>query len=218
MYDSSIGYKKIKTEIGNLMRELGFTRYKTATYYRVTAGDMLQFINFQKGEQWLNGQMTINIVIQGLFAPDCSFEILQPGGRIGKLLHSDKDNWWHCDTELATAQSIKDIGKVVAEKIIPFFDLMATADGLIMSFNDPASSFLWAIPSSFVQRGYACLKARQYKMGVAVFEENRPGQVAKFKTLKRLTETALFDEIDHILADNTQYNKEKLKITPSSTP
>jgi hypothetical protein len=212
MYNSGTGYKKIKTEIGNLMREYGFAPYKTATYYRVTAGDILQFINFQKGERSLNEQMTINIVIQGLFAPGCSFEILQPGGRIGRLLDSDKDVWWHCDTELMTAQSIRDIGKVVAEILVPFFDRMATADGLYMSFSEPASRFLWAIASSFVQKGYVCLKAGQYKKGISIFEENRPSQVAKFKTIKKLTEEARFEEIDSILLDNIRYHREKLKI------
>lgn len=212
MYNSSTGYNSTKKEIGTLLRGHGFTRYKTSFYYRVTAGEMLQFINFQKGDQSLNDQMTINIVIQPLFCPGCSFNILQPGGRIGNLLDSAKDVWWKCDTEQSTITSIESIGKAINEKLIPFFNSLATAEQLWASFNDPDSRFLWRSATTFIDQGYICLKAKQYHQALSIFQANKPSKVAKFKTIKRLIEEEAFTEIEEILLNNVHYQKEKLGI------
>jgi len=212
MFNSSDGYQIIKKEIGSLLRIYGFLPYKTATYYRVTDGDILQFIMFQKGERWLSGAMTVNIVIQGVFAPGCSFNILQPGGRIGSMLNPPKDVWWHCDSESSAASSVDAIKQVVVEKLIPFFENRSTAGKLFNDFDGSNPSFLWTPKSTFVDQGYICLKAGQYDTAINIFEANQISKVPKFKTIKRLIEDFRFTEIDHILVENTRYHKESLKI------
>ncbi len=212
MYTSSIGYKKIKKEIGELMLAKGFSSYKTITYYRVTAGDILQYINFQKGERSLNEQMTINLVIQPLFSPGCSFQILCPGGRIGNLTRTNTSFGWYCNTEEATLQSIQLITTDINNYVIPFFNNLSTAEQLCNSFDNPDLQFIWSISSDFVSRGYSCLMAGQYKQALSIFEANKPGEVPKYKTIKRMIEELQFGEIDAMLTDNIRYHKEKLKI------
>ncbi|MDB5150570.1 MAG: hypothetical protein JWQ57_4590 [Mucilaginibacter sp.] len=212
MYNSSIGYKIIKKEIGELMLVKGFASHKTVTYYRVTAGHILQYINFQKGERSLNEQMTINLVVQPLFSPGCSFQILCPGGRVANLTSTNTSFGWYCNTEEATLQNIQHITTDINNYVIPFFNNLSTAEQLCYSFDDPALQFIWSIPANFVSRGYSCLKAGQYKQALSIFEANRPGEVPKYKTIKRLIEELQFEEINAILNENIRFHKEKLKI------
>ena len=212
MFNSSDGYKIIKKEIGSLLRIYGFLPYKTAAYYRVTDGDILQFIRLQKGERWLAGAMTINVVIQGVFAPGCSFDILQPGGRIGSLLNPPKDVWWQCDSQSSTASSVDAIKQVVVEKLIPFFYSRSAAEMLCMDFDGSNPSFLWIPKSTFVDQGYICLKAGRYDKAIAVFQANQTSKVPKFKTIKKLIEESRFTDVEHILVENCRLHKERLRI------
>jgi hypothetical protein len=185
---------------------------KTATYYRITTGDILQFLTFQKGLQSLQEQMTLNVVAQGLFSPTCSFEVLQPGGRIGEFLPEAKDKWWHCDTEKATHESIEAITTAFSTVVLPSLNQLSTAEQLIANFQDETRHFLWRGQNSFIDQGYICLKARQYREALDIFRANRPGKVAKYKTIQHLVEQTKVEQIDQILSDNVRHQKLKWKI------
>lgn len=156
--------------------------------------------------------MTVNIVIQGVFAPGCSFNILQPGGKIGSVLNPPKDVWWHCDSESSAASSVDAIRQVVVEKLIPFFDSRSTAGKLCIDFDGSNPSFLWTPKSTFVDQGYICLKAGRYDKAIAIFQANQTSKVPKFKTIKKLIEESRFTDVKDILFENCQYHKERLKI------
>ena len=212
MFTPSAGYHLIKAEIGSFLQQNGFHPYKTAIYYRITAGDVLQFISFQKGLQSLQDQMTLNVVVQGLFSPTCSFEVLQPGGRIGEFLPDSKDKWWHCDTEKASHENIKTLTTALSTVVLPSLNRLSTAQQLIASFQEETRQFLWRGQNSFIDQGYICLKARQYIEALDIFRANRPGKVAKFKTIQGLVEQAKYEQIDEILRENVHHQKAKSKI------
>ncbi|HZY35548.1 MAG TPA: DUF4304 domain-containing protein [Mucilaginibacter sp.] len=212
MYNSSEGYVQIKKELGKMLAGAGFRRYKTVTWYRVTHGDILQFINFQKGDQWLSDKMTINIAVQPLYSPGCSFGILAPGGRLGLLLTPAKDHWWLCNSETSTEASITELKNIIVNDLIPFFDNTANAEQLYHNFHDNSFRYFWANSYDFITKGYICLKTKQYKEAINIFEANRPSQVAKFKTIKNFIEKEQFAEVDKILDNNVFHSKDKLKI------
>jgi hypothetical protein len=212
MYNSSEGYAHIKKELGKMLAEIGFTRYKTVTWYRVTHDDILQFICFQKGERSISDRMTINIVVQPLYCPGCSFQILQPGGRIGQILTPAKDRWWLCDSEASTESSIAQLKNTIINDLIPFFNKTASTEQLHDTFPADSYRYFWINHYTFITKGYICLRAKYYAKAIAIFEASRPSQVAKFKTIKNLIEKEQFAEVDKILNDNIIYNRGKLKI------
>lgn len=180
MFTSATGYKLIKKEIGLFLQQHDFLPYKSETFYRITPGDILQFLSFQKGVQSLQDQMTINVAIQGLFSPTCSFLVLQPGGRIGQFLALSKDKWWHCDSEKVTLESITDIKENLAVTLLPDLQQkMSFSEQLIDTFNSTTYRFLWQGQGTFIDQGYTCLKARRYNEGLTIFRANSPGKVAK---------------------------------------
>jgi hypothetical protein len=212
MFTASSGYHRIKAEIGSFLQESGFHTYKTATYYRTTTGDVLQFLTFQKGLQSLQDQMTLNVVVQGLFSPTCSFDVLQPGGRMGEFLPESKDKWWPCDTEKATHESIEAITTAFSTFVLPSLNRLSTAQQLIASFQDKTRQFLCRGQNTFIDQGYIYLKAKQYREGLDIFLANRPGKVAKFKIIRNLIEQAKVEQIDEILLENVRHQKLKWKI------
>jgi hypothetical protein len=211
-FNSSTGYQIIKTEIKNLLTDFDFMAYKSSTLYKVTEEGILQFISFQKGVQSLNQQMTINVVLQGLFCPTCSFDLLQPGGRIGSFSNSKSDKWWFCNTEDNTKQSVTEIKECILKYLLPFFDRTVTVESLCDLIDNKEFSFIWTNPYTFIDKGFFYLKGNQFDKALVTFQSNQPSKVAKFKTIKRLVEEHDYDAIKRILLDNTNHSKAKLTI------
>lgn len=212
MSSSTEGYTHIKKELGKAMAKFGFSKYKTATLYRITDGDVLQFINFQKGDQSLSHKMTINIVVQPLFSPGCSFQVLEPGLRIGQILPPYKDRWWLCESETSNESSLSELKNILVDNLMPFFDKTRDAKHLYETIHDDSFRYLWITQYSFIPKGYICLKEKRYQEALTIFEANRPSQVSKFKTIKNHIQNRQFAEINKILTDNVNYSREKLKI------
>jgi virulence-associated protein VapD len=202
MFTAATGYELIKKEIGHFLQQHGFMAYKSATFYR-----------FLKGVQSLQDQMTINVVIQGLFSPTCSFQVLQPGGRIGQFLSLQKDKWWHCNDKKTTLDGISEIKESLALTVLPSLqEKMFSAEQLIETFNTPAHYFLWQGQDTFIDQGYIYLKARRYNEALNIFRAGRTSKVTKYSTIQKCIEQGQFDKIDHLLQDNIHYQREKWKV------
>ena len=213
MFTSSSGYALVKQEIGQFLVQNSFHPYKSATYYRTTPGGILQFFLFQKGTQSLKDQLTINVVIQGLYSPACSFTVLQPGGRFGKFIPPGKDIWWHCNDEESTSHCISELRHRLSTILLPDLQQrMSSADQLITTFNAPQYSFLWRGQNTFIDQGYTYLMAQKYTEALDLFCRNRPTKVNRFKTIQKWIEQKQFDQFDHLLEENIQYHKNKLKL------
>ena len=211
-FNSSIGYQSVKTQIRSLLVDFNFMPYKSSTLYRVTEEGILQFISFQKGVRSLNQQMTINVVLQGLFCPTCSFDLLQPGGRIGNFLNGQSDKWWACDTVKSTAESMIEIKECILKHLLPFFDRTATMEGLCDLIDSKDFNFIWSNPYTFIDKGFFYLKGKHLDKALKTFQSNQPGKVTKFKTIKRLIEENNYDAIEELLSDNISHSKAKWTI------
>ncbi|MFT3680163.1 MAG: DUF4304 domain-containing protein [Ferruginibacter sp.] len=211
-FNSSTGYQIIKKEIKNLLVDFDFIAYKSSILYRVTEEDILQFISFQKGVQSLSQQMTINVVLQGLFCPTCSFDLIQPGGRIGSFFNSKSDKWWACNNKENTEQSVTEIKECILKYLLPFFDKTATVQNLCDLIDSKELNFIWTNPYTFIDKGFFYLKGNHFDKALATFQSNQPSKVAKFKTIKRLIEEHDYAAIEGILLDNTNHSKAKWTI------
>jgi hypothetical protein len=211
-FNSSKGYQTIKTELKTLLADFGFRPYNASILFRVTNESILQFISFQKGVQSLNQQMTINVVLQGLFSPTCSFSILQPGGRIGSFLKPKTDKWWFCDTEKATSMSVFEIKEGILQYLIPFFDRTTTVQETCDLIESKELEFIWANYYTFIDKGFFYLKAKKYDKAIQIFQSNQHSKVPKFKTIKNLIDENNYDGIDKILIANLLDSKTKLTI------
>ncbi len=211
-FNSTKGYREIQKEIKAFLKEFGFKPYKSSFAYRVTEGDILQFINFQKGYSWLNEQMTINVVIQGLFTPGSSMNILEPGGRIGKFIKSREDTWWYCDTPEATSTSIVQLKEVFTNEIIPFFENTNSSNGVVKIMDYNQYEFLWQCDVSYIYKGFFNLAAGRYAEALNSFNEGRTSRIPKFKTIKKMIENKSFDEISLLLDANSEHVRKKIGI------
>lgn len=209
-YTSSIGYKKIQSEISTFLDQFDFIRHKTSTLFRVKNEELLQFINFQKGVQSLASKVTINIVLQGLFSPTCSFQLLQPGGRIGFFSETMVDKWWLCDNPDNTENSIEQIKNILEKSIIPFFEKTSSAAAVCQMIDKDELNFLWSNPYTFIDKGFFYLKGGVYEKALKIFESHQPSKVPKFKTIKNLISLEKYEEVQIILNDNVKSSKDKL--------
>jgi len=209
-FNSSKGYKIIQGKTKDWLRSFDFISYRTTTVYRLK-NDSLQFLNFQKGVGHLSEQMTINVVVKGLFAPSCGFETLQPGGRIGNFIPGLKDKWWFCDKPDTTSDSIDEIISVLESSVLPFYEKFGSNDSLSDLITQEKYSFLWENPFTFIDKGFFYLYLKKYEEALNTFESARPSKVPKFKTIKNLFAQKQFEAIDKILIENILFNKQKLK-------
>jgi len=153
-----------------------------------------------------------NTSIRNAFSPSCSFNYLQPGGRIGQFLGSPKDLWWHCETEKITQESITELTSILSTILLPCLDQLYTAKLLIDTFEEDKFRFLWNRPTTFIDEGFLYLRSSRYAEGLAVFRAHRSSKVGKFKTIQRLVEQSQFLVIDGLLQENIQYQKKKWNI------
>ncbi len=206
------GYNYIKNEVKTFLSSFGFKPYKTATLYRTTENDLLQFLSFQKGISYLSNQMTINVVQQGLFAPGCSFGILQPGNRIGQFANAKKDKWWFCNDVDKVKEGIAEIKEILLKDVLPFYNFSDVRQNIPELLISEKYKFVWWMPTTFVDKGYFLLKAGLYNEAIEVWEKHEPSKVPKFKSIKKLTQEDRYLEIDKILKENGRMTREKLKI------
>jgi hypothetical protein len=207
---SSSGFQIIKKEIEFTLREFGFKFYGSSSLFRLTQSDLLQFLYFQKGVSSLNEKCTINVVQQGLFVPGCSFDVLQPGGRIGAFTQEARDKWWHCNTSEAAFIALPDIKAMILNGVIPFFDLGVEETKLLDIIDNDQYNFIWGNDPTFVDKGYFYLKCGQYDKAMNTFKL-KPSRVNKFKTIKTYVENKDFDQIQHLLKENVHHAKSRLK-------
>lgn len=208
----SAGYKTIQKELKEFLKEFGFKVYKSSTLYRITENGFLQFLDFQKGYSYLNGQMTMNVVVQGLFVPGCGFDILQPGGRIGYFIDGTTDKWWNYDNEVNVNQSTKEMKLILQEVVLPFFKSFEDIDNIPKVIEYPNLAFVWRAPITFIDKGYFLLKARCYDQAIKCWEQYQTSKVPKFKTVKKLVELKLYNDINDILEENCRMAKTKLAL------
>jgi hypothetical protein len=210
-FNSSKGYRTIQTKTKDWLRVFDFKSHGTNTVYRLKH-EALQFLNFQKGVGHLSGQMTVNIVVKGIFTPGCGFETLQPGGRIGNFIPGLKDKWWPCDSPDMTADSVNDIIKILESSVIPFYEKFGSTESILSIATEQKFSFLWENPLTFIDKGFFYLYLKKYEEALSIFESRQPSRVPKFKTIKNLFDQKQFEAIDRILIENTLFNTRKLKI------
>jgi hypothetical protein len=202
-------YSFITEEIKDYLKEAGFLAYKSSFVYRVTSSDLLQIVNFQKGVQSLGNKFTINILQKGMFVPNCSFDILQPGVRIGEFSNFQKDKWWVCDSETAN-QTVGEVKNVFAESVIPFFDHFKETQHLADFVKNERFSTFWLNPNTFIDKGYFLIRTRLYEEGLALWEGNKPSKVPKYKTIRNLIFQKEFLSVDRILEENCKLSKSNL--------
>lgn len=206
------GYKYIQNEVKALLGSFGFKPYKASTLYRTTDNDLLQFLSFQKGVGSLSNQMTINIVQKGLFVPVCSFDTLQPGGRIGQFAKAEKDQWWYCDDANKVQEGVAGIKEILLGSVLPFFDFSRESQNIAELVTADTYAFIWWIPSTFVDKGYFFLKARLYHEAIQWWENHQPSKVPKFKTIKNLISQEQYSEVEQILKENSGMARAKLRM------
>jgi hypothetical protein len=206
------GYKVIQNEVQEFLKDFGFKTYKNSILYRTTDNDLLQFIDFQKGVSSLSNQMTINIVMQGLFVPGSSFDTLQPGNRIGIFTDEVKDKWWNCDNNEKAKEAADEIKTIFKQAVIPFFNAFENAGDIATLMKSTKYNFIWWIPTTFVDKGFFLLKARLYEEAVIWWEKHQLSKVPKFKTIKKLVQLQQYKEVDKVLEENCKLTRAKLKI------
>lgn len=206
------GYKHIQNEVKAFLSSFGFKSHKTSILYRTSDNGLLQFLSFQKGVSSLSNQMTINIVQKGLFVPGCSFDTLQPGGRIGKFAGTERDKWWFCNDANKVQEGVAEIKEILLDSILPFYDFSNESHNISELIAADKYAFIWSMPSTFVDKGYFFLKAGLYKAAIQWWENHQPSKVPKFKTMKNLIIQGQYSEVNKILEENSSMARAKLKI------
>lgn len=123
--------KARKIYIEDPLKALGFKRYKSSVVARVTKGNILQFLAFQKAAY--GGQsFTVNVAIRPLFSRNNEYLTLMPGNRLGLMSTEIKnDIWWTYATERETKQSFEDIFTRLENYALPFFNNTTTSNDII---------------------------------------------------------------------------------------
>jgi hypothetical protein len=127
-FDSKKYYRKaIKNLILEPLKEYGFKKYKTSHIAKISDGEILQLINFQKSST--GGQrFTVNISVRPLYIKHEGLT-LEPGGRLGKF-YTGGDIWWQYKTEEGAERSFNEIQKIIIEKVIPWFELNSSTQNI----------------------------------------------------------------------------------------
>lgn len=206
-------YSDVIEITGDYLKRQGFEQRGASTFYRVTLDELLQRVAFQAGVQSRKGKLTLNFTLQGLFCPGCSFDVLQPGGRIGSLSPNTSDLWWDYHTAEHSERSSREIIDFLDKYLLPFFDATRDIDGVCRTMHDQAYQFLWSGSFGFIEQGYFLLKAGRFREAVSIFEANAPSRVPKFKTIRNSVGTGDFQAVNLLLEANVLANKTKLLLT-----
>jgi hypothetical protein len=205
-------YSDVVKITGDYLKRKGFGRGGASTFYGVTPDELLQRVVFQPGVQSRKGKLTLNFTLQGLFCSGCSFDVLQPGGRIASLRPGAIDQWWDYDTTEHSKRSSGEIVDFLDEYVLPFFDATMDINGACLTMHDQAYQFLWSGSFCFVEHGYFLLRAGKFQEAVSIFEAHAPSKVPKFKTIRNCIVSGDFQTIDLILDANVSANKKKLDL------
>lgn len=132
-FDAGSEFKKQLTAlIGKPLKALGFFRYKTQYFIRVSEDDMVKSIIFQKyayGEK----KYTVNMVLFPLFVNRGSLSMLL-GTRIGHFKYG-YDHWWRFHDADETISGFTDVRDILLHHVVPAFDALDHNQGMLDEFK-----------------------------------------------------------------------------------
>jgi hypothetical protein len=117
------------------LKELGFKKYKSSVVARLSAGNIFQFLDFQKSVY--GGQnFTVNVAFRPLFSHNDECLTLLPGNRLGLMATKSKsDKWWNYTPEIEGNTNFADLFDKIKKYAIPFFDSTQNSKDIITSYE-----------------------------------------------------------------------------------
>ncbi|MFK8007917.1 MAG: DUF4304 domain-containing protein [Saprospiraceae bacterium] len=227
MFDSKKYFNKSLTKfIGKPLKEFGFSKFKSNNYVRLTEGNILQCINFQKSRYGGNS-FYINISNIPLILKHNSF-FGEGGDRIG--IFENFQNEFNYDLRVLGDLCLEEIREVLINKVLPWFNLTSSVEG-ILQFNSnlfkngtKRKEYEFFIDWRRDKLGYLLLANEEYVEARKLFsglqlrkfipekKEYEYYRDTRYDILIKLLDDGKFEEVQKLLDTNIRDNFFTLKI------
>ncbi len=130
VHEADSAYKEMsQTILAEELKKVGFIKYKSTSFVRVSSINNLEIINLQK-ESHGSRTFTVNIAIMPLYVYS-EYLIFTFGSRLSYFIESKIDCWWDFQNRDIAEKSFSEVTGFIMEKVIPWFDSFDSFDKML---------------------------------------------------------------------------------------